>query len=81
MYRLNIDRPTKLARLHVTSSRHSNCQPREKNPNDGHWKVIETIRGAEAEASKLGLDLKLCKTCMSALIETKAMGPGDKIFP
>ena len=63
-FRLNIDRPTKTARLHRASSTLPECQPQDKNPEDGHWLGLETVQDANDEASKSGTRLKYCKKCI-----------------
>ena len=79
-FRLNIDRPTKIARLHSAASKHPDCQPQDKKPEDGYWMELETAQKANGEASKLGLQLKYCKKCLG-YFNTRAMKDFDPLFP
>ena len=71
-FRLNIDRPTKIAKLHSVTSRHPDCQPQPKDEKDGYWKNFQTVQEASDYASKLNVDFKHCQLCIGK-IETYAV--------
>ena len=69
-FRLNIDRPTGVARLHSATSKHPNCQPQPKNEKDGYWQDFETVQEASDHASQLKLRFEHCQLCVALYIET-----------
>ena len=62
-YNVNVDNPTKLARIHTANGKAS-CRPRKKSPQNGHWiELIPTRGGAILEAKATGLSVERCKNC------------------
>ena len=63
-FRVNVDKPTKLARIHTVNSDYRRCQPRKKKPKDGWWILrLDTRQGAIESAEETGLHIRLCKLC------------------
>ena len=75
MYVVNIDRPTRIARIHEWPNgnpKYEHCMEQPKNRADGEWTPFESEDEAQQFARESGLRIKLCQSCQPSLLVTES---------
>ena len=67
-YRVNVDYPRKVARIHWDEPRRKSCQPRDKRGQDGFWSdPLPTKQDVRRLAEAHGVDARFCRFCFNTV--------------